>query len=696
MDFKNKIILFTAAIFSAVAVAKTQVEKEVPAHVPGELIVKFKEGSFKTIGLINSLQAETVKTFRSSGAHLIRVPKAFDISSIKHSLSQSQEVEYVELNHIYYLNALPDDPDFDRLYGLNNEGKTGGTDDADIDAPEAWEINTGSHDVIVGVVDTGIDYNHEDLKDNMWANPGESGLDEDGNDKSTNGIDDDENGYVDDHRGWDFINGDNDPMDGHSHGTHVAGTIGAAGNNGVGVAGVNWDVSLVGIKIFSDSGSTSTDVIIEAIEYTTAVGIHVTNNSWGGGGFNQALHDAIEEANDEGVLFVAAAGNSRNNNDRSPYYPATYDLDNIITVAATDHNDRLASFSSYGQEEVEIAAPGVDVYSTTPGNRYGSKSGTSMATPHVTGLVALVMAQFPDLDLEGVKDRVVNTGDKISSLSSRVISGARINALGALEIDQEAPNAPENLEVDNISLRSLQLSFDPAGDDGDEGQATSYDVRISESEMNDDSDFKDATIIQMEMTAENGQMIAQINGIPMNFDGFIAVRAIDNVGNVSPVSENIPFQMLEVELLMENSGDTMSGFSSVDQPWGVMSHESEMMISDSPTGSYSGDTDVSITSRSFSVEQSFYAISFDHIVSFEDAYDFGALEVSVDGGNFQQIARFTGEADLATEFHDISEVVSEGGEFQIRFRVTSDGSVQKDGWMLDNISLMTAESNISN
>ena len=243
----------------------------------------------------------------------------------------------------------------------------------DIAATEAWNITTGSKDVLVGVIDTGIDYSHPDLKGNMWSNPGETGLDADGNDRSTNGIDDDNNGYVDDHQGWDFYNSDNDPMDGHSHGTHCAGTIGAKGNNGIGVVGVNWDVSLVGLKVFSDGGSTTAAILAEAISYANTIGVDLTSNSWGGGGVSEAIRSSIQQADEAGILFVAAAGNASADNDASPQYPSSYDLDNIIAVASTDRNDRLSSFSSYGRVNVDVGAPGSDIYSTVPGGQYGTK-----------------------------------------------------------------------------------------------------------------------------------------------------------------------------------------------------------------------------------------------------------------------------------------------------------------------------------
>ena len=219
-----------------------------------------------------------------------------------------------------------------------------------------------SANVLVGVIDTGVDYNHPDLAANIWTNPGEI---------AGNGIDDDGNGYIDDVHGYDFVNNDGDPMDDNGHGTHFSGTIGGVGNNGIGVAGVNWNVKIMALKFLDSGGSGSTANAVAGVQYATMMGVDVTSNSWGGGGFSQALYDAIDAAGAANIAFVAAAGNNGANNDTSPAYPAAYDLPNIISVAATDDNDELASFSNYGAASVDLGAPGVDILSTLPGNQYG-------------------------------------------------------------------------------------------------------------------------------------------------------------------------------------------------------------------------------------------------------------------------------------------------------------------------------------
>ena len=356
--------------------------------------------------------------------------------------------------------STPNDPRYGDLYGLHNTGQSGGTTDADIDAPEAWQVSTGSRDVIVGVIDTGIDYTHTDLAANMWVNPGEI---------AGNGIDDDANGFVDDVHGYDFANDDGDPFDDNGHGTHCAGTIGGVGNNGVGVAGVNWEVSLMGLKFLDANGSGSTSDAIQAVNYATMMknqygqNVRVTSNSWGGGGSSSAMRQAIESGAEAEIVFIAASGNDGMNNDTNPQYPASYTSDAVISVAATDRNDALANFSNYGATSVDIAAPGVGIVSTTPGNSYASFSGTSMATPHVAGAAALALAVDPTLTVSQLRSGLLGTVDAVAGLAGKTVTGGRLNVgrlVESLSSDPTVPLPPSGLNAsDGSTLGSVRVSW---------------------------------------------------------------------------------------------------------------------------------------------------------------------------------------------------------------------------------------------
>eukprot|EP00913_Durusdinium_trenchii_P008968 g8434.t1 len=337
-------------------------------------------------------------------------------------------VEFAEPNYRIQLAAFspPNDPLFDDQWALHNTGQGSGTEDADIDALEAWSVTTGDRSVVVAVIDTGIDYAHTDLAANMWFNSGEI---------PWNGVDDDGNGFVDDVHGYDFVNNDGDPSDDHGHGTHVAGTIAAVGDNGTGVVGVAPGVRLMALKFLDAAGNGYISDAVRALDYAVAMGATISNNSWGGGVYSSAMVTAISNAKSAEHIFVAAAGNRALNNDYNASYPASYPNDNIVAVAATDRNDNRSSFSNIGPTSVDLAAPGSSVYSTLPGNQYGVYSGTSMASPHVAGVIALVRSQHPDWSYRQVIDQVLNTVDPLPSLNDRILTGGRVNAARAVGVD---------------------------------------------------------------------------------------------------------------------------------------------------------------------------------------------------------------------------------------------------------------------
>lgn len=345
------------------------------------------------------------------------------------ALKDSGLFEYVEPDYYDRIFLEPNDAAYldGRLWGLRNFGQGGGVIGADIAAAAAWDLTTGTNTVVVAVIDTGIRYTHQELEEQMWTNPGETPGD---------GIDDDGNGWVDDVYGINAVANTGDPMDDNDHGTHVAGTIGAAANDGNPHVGVAWNVSLMACKAFDQDGFGSTSAEILCIDYAVEHGARILNNSWGGYVFSQSLFDSIQRSRDAGVLFVAAAGNEARNNDVTPAYPASYQLDNIISVAAVDRSDNLASFSNRGMRSVHLGAPGVEIYSSVAGSDsdYDVFDGTSMATPHVCGVAALVLSYYPTADLDEIRSRILSSTVPIASLNRRTITGGRVNAYNALTI----------------------------------------------------------------------------------------------------------------------------------------------------------------------------------------------------------------------------------------------------------------------
>ncbi len=337
------------------------------------------------------------------------------------ALRRTGKFEYVEPDYVVRPTLQPSDEAFQdgTLWGLRNTARPG----VDIGAETAWDATTGSSDVVVGVIDTGIRYTHEELASQMWINDDEI---------PDNGIDDDNDGYVDNIYGINAAEDNGDPFDNDDHGTHVSGTIGAQANGGGPHVGVAWNVRLMALKFLNPYGFTSD--AIECLEFALQEGVKISNNSWGGGGYSQAMYDMLERARDAGHLFIAAAGNDGSNNDLTPSYPNGYDLDNVVSVAALDRNDRLANFSNYGSETVDLGAPGVEIYSCTAGSdtEYSVFQGTSMASPHVTGVAALLLAQSPSASYFELRERLLTTTVPVAELAGKCVTGGRVNAANAL------------------------------------------------------------------------------------------------------------------------------------------------------------------------------------------------------------------------------------------------------------------------
>lgn len=429
-------------------------------YIRGEYLVKVRSGAalerllenqYESLGAV-SRKTPVMKAGDSGSWYKVQLSDDYKLRDAILSARESADVVYAEPNYVYYTQSAneknipmppakggkagPDfntapalpvppvaDPEVSKMYGLSKIG-----------AQQAWQTTSGSAKVLIADIDTGIDYNHQDLINNLWHNPGEIAGD---------GIDNDGNGYIDDVIGWDFRDKDGRPFDDNSHGSHTAGTIGATGGNGIGVSGVAQQASIMALRFLGGAeGSGSLEDAIKAIEYATNNGATIMSNSWGGGGYSQAMFDAISRANDKGILFIAAAGNSGSDNDKKAQYPANYKLPNVLTVAATDSGDKLASFSCFGATTVHLAAPGVKILSTVPGDKYNSLSGTSMATPHVSGAAVLLKAAYPNMKAKELKAVLMDSVEKLPALSGKVQTEGRLNIAKAFAVAKSTFGEP--------------------------------------------------------------------------------------------------------------------------------------------------------------------------------------------------------------------------------------------------------------
>ena len=370
------------------------------------------------------------------GLTLIEDQDGQDVNAVVSEYSKLPMIEYAEpVTTVQADHGLPggskhkhaNDAMFGQQWSLENTGQGGGVKGSDIGALRAWFKTTGSSKIVVAVLDSGVDYTHLDLMNNIWVRPADMPAYLDA-----------ELGEFNDVHGFNATDRWTDPMDDNGHGTHCAGIIGAEGNNERGIAGINWNVEIMPLKFLSSTGSGTTKDAIEAINYVinrkrAGVNVRIISASWGSTQKSRALRDVIKKAGDEGILFVAAAGNNSDDSDKRPHYPAGYsDLPNVISVAAVDRNGQLATFSNYGAKSVQIAAPGVDIWSTWLKGEYYSASGTSMATPEVAGVAALVLSTDSNMSVKELRDRLFKSVDKLPSLKGKVSTGGRINAAKAV------------------------------------------------------------------------------------------------------------------------------------------------------------------------------------------------------------------------------------------------------------------------
>lgn len=691
--------MITSATFTRTRQAAEALAPKLPEHVPGEVIVKLKPDTASLTDFADEYGSKVLHRFdmpqtmvASVGGEMLqlKLPEGVSTAEGLAAMRQDGRVEYAVTNDILHRvgePVLPNDLD-PKLWGLNNTGQNNGAVDADIDAPEAWAVTTGKNQSqggpLIAIIDTGVDYNHPDLKANMWTNPGEIPGD---------GLDNDGNGVVDDVHGYNATNDSGDPMDDNDHGTHCAGTIGGHGNNGEGVAGVQWDANLMGVKFLTAGGSGNLADAVKGILYAEKMGARVTSNSWGGGGYNEALRDALANSH---ALHIFAAGNAGNDNDAGASYPASYDLPNIVAVAATDRNDRLADFSNYGATTVDLAAPGVDVWSAKPGGGYQDMSGTSMATPHVSGAAGLILAQYPELNNEQLKARLLNSVDRLPDLHGVVLSGGRLNVANALENDSIGPGAPETLKASSEKAGEAFVAWTAQGDDGVEGgKAAYYDLRMSNQpfgEGPDETAFAAGHPVPAPTPGEPGSAEEVRVRMPLSGEArtyYFGLQVADNVGNLSEIrttSVTVPAASVAFEENCESQSDNFSG-----EGWARVPSEGRGMVwTDSPEGPYNNGANTSLTSKVVDLSRlSNSTLVFDAKIATEARYDFLNVEAREPGAEkWTRLAKYDGNQDWASREVDMSAF--DGKNVELRFRLTSDNIINSDGVYLDNIVIAGA------
>lgn len=703
-----------AASPSAPATSAQAADKAAPGKpdfLPGQVLVKFdRAASFTDVKrLTGDLGLQTLRHFvippqmqKAFGGELyqFKLPLGMTVEEGIKQLSTRPGVSYVEPNYKIHVDdpktsadasmvaslekkvseGTPNDLD-PRLWGIRNDGQNGGTAGVDVGAVPAWATTTGSPNgqgPLICVIDTGLDYTHPDLAANVWTNPNEIAGD---------GVDNDGNGVVDDVHGANLNAKTGDPMDDNDHGTHCAGTIGAVGNNGNGIVGVNWNATIASAKFLDANGSGSYADAIDAVLYATAIGARVTSNSWGGGGFSQALYDAFKASP---ALHICAAGNNSADSDVSPSYPGGFDLDNVVSVAAIDRNGNLADFSNYGATSVDLAAPGVDIYSAKPGGTYQSLSGTSMATPHVTGVAGLVLSQFPNLTNDQLKARLLNSVVKEDELEGKVLTGGRVNAANALEDDSVAPADITDLAVVDFAATSLTLGFTATGDDGATGKAASYQVRYASQPITDQASWNAATPVKnLPAPGDAGtaeRIRVQISPDPQAKTYYFALRAIDNMGNATGTA-TASGTSLPAVVAFADDFETDSGKWRAAGGWGRAREEGHGFVyQDSPGGIYPQNAKGSIVSTPIDLAGLRNPrLTFSARVQTEPGFDNGRVQVSRDGKTWDTLETMTGTHDWAEHGLDLKSY--EGQKIRLRFELTSDSSVNYDGVSIDSVRI---------
>jgi hypothetical protein len=616
---------------------------------------------------------------------------------------------------------LTADPSFGQQWALQNTGQSGGKVDADIDAPEAWGLTTGSSDVVVFVIGTGIDYTHPDLAANIWTNPGEV---------AGNGIDDDGNGYVDDIHGWDAYGDDGDPMEfGNGTGTHMAGIIGAVANNGIGMAGVNQNVKIGAIKVLSDDGASGNNSqVIKALEYLNTLrqqGVNVVAAVHGYGGAMPAEHvrellagpdgmDPILHFNRSGEFEYVQTGSGGFSNDdtvnRMPFYPASYDVDNMVSVAPSDRNDAVPAWANWGATSVDLAAPGIDVLSTALNHGYASSSNSNAAAAYAAGAAALIAAQHPGMRAETIKAALMDGTDFIGNIGANAsrptATNGRLNAYKSLTnlapADVVAPAPVSNLAFSSVGLINGTLSWTATGDDGLVGMARTYDIRYSTTPITGEAEWALATRATSEPRplAAGAQQTFRIGSLTEGTTYYVAMKAVDSTGNESALSNVVAASTAVGTAAFSDGFETGLAQWTASSPWArttAVKNSGSYAVTDSPSGNYANNANASLTSTTINLAgKTDPYLSFWQHRDLQRRVDWGRVEVSGNNGaTWTRLASYTGSptpdkgysAEDQQVLLDLSAFAG-NPSVKIRFVLQSDASVTFDGWYIDDVKVV--------
>ncbi len=670
--------------------------KENAPVIPGEVLVRFHPSTgFYGEQMILALEGlQEIEHYHQGRFCRLKISgqRKISLPNLVRQLSLYPQVEVVQPNYIVrsipplsLSVSIPGDSLFTEQWALHNTGQVidgvPGVPGADIDALRAWEITKGSPDIRIAVIDTGVYYEHPDLASNILR--------------------DEQGGVI----GFDFITGTPNPLDQNGHGTHVSGIIGAV-HNDLGIAGVMDKVSLIPLRFLGVDGNGSTADAVKAIDWAVAHGARIINASWGGEVFDPFLLEALRRAEQAGVVLVTAAGNGDDtglglNNDLSPPFPAGFSryTSNVVAVSATDNRDQLAPWSNYGPQSVLLSAPGVGIWSDyytpqDPSLRYRRLSGTSQATPHVTGAVGLLLSVEPNLTPEQIVQRLRLSAEPLPQLKGKVLSGGRLSLSSLLERDSTPPSALQNLQVEAL-WQSVKLSWIASGDDALTGQARRYMIKYlpgivsSETLMQEGWEIPEVPSPGPAGTLEH----YTLTGLSPSQSYTLGVIAYDNVGLSSPLSL-VATNTLSGSVLLREGAESSMSFWIPTGKWGRTQekvHSGNWAWTDSPGWPYSNNVNTSLFSPSIDLRGVFFPqLSFWHWYELELGYDFAYVEVSTDGGQSWSgpIAVFTGSSG-GWRRETLSLAGYEGSaHLQIRFRLESDASINADGWYLDDIEVV--------